>query len=429
MNRKQRWTLRMVFAVVLPLVILVSAQAQDSWKTQVLVITGGHGFEQREFFELFEGYEDIEYSQLVHPIANEIYTNGMAMKFDVIALYDLWQPITDVQKEGLIDYLKAGKGLVVLHHAIANYQDWPEFLEIVGGTYILSEEGREIKGKNYKQSTYKHGVDMPIQVVDQIHPITRGIKDYMIHDETYGGMYVKPCVNVLLKSDSPTSSPIVAWAKNYGAGRVAAIQGGHDSLAYKNENYRKLVAQAIRWAAKRPPLEILFNGEDLSGWEAEGEARWSVKDGSLIGEQGPNGEAGDLFTKDVYRNFELTVEYQVKWPANSGIWFRYQNARNAYQADILEWKDPECWSGSLYCCGKMFLTMNEDPKLERKDCWNTFVVRCVDEHIQIFLNGTKVSDTCDRSNGYGKIGVQIHAGDQYKGMAIKIRKAELVPLN
>jgi hypothetical protein len=93
----------------------------------------------------------------------------------------------------------------------------------------------------------------------------------------------------------------------------------------------------------------LFNGRDLTGWEAEGNASWTVQDGMLVGMQGENNAPGDLFTTDSYSDFVLLVTYRVEWPANTGIWFRYQNANKAYQADILEYKNPVAYSGTLYC--------------------------------------------------------------------------------
>jgi hypothetical protein len=78
----------------------------------------------------------------------------------------------------------------------------------------------------------------------------------------------------------------------------------------------------------------LFNGEDLTGWQAEGEARWFVEDDCLVGTQGPNNEPGDLFTEETFGDFDLITTYRIVWPANSGIWFRYVDAKTAYQADI-----------------------------------------------------------------------------------------------
>ncbi len=405
---------------------MLPAQSAEQGKIRVLVFTGGHDFERDAFFQLFKGYDDIEYKEVVQPKANEVFTDGTVKKYDVLVFYDLWQPISDAQKEGFVQYLKDGGGLVALHHCLASYQEWPEFLNIIGGRYLLKEQ--TIAGKQLPASGYKHDEVMNVTVADKDHPITKGIDDFQIHDETYSNFYTIPDVHVLLKTDHPNSSPNLAWTQTYGKGKIAYIQLGHDHLAFENPNYRKLVAQAIRWAAQRSKSISLFNQKDLTGWEEVGNAVWTVEDGILIGKQNENGNPGDLLTTESYDDFILTVEYKVQWPANTGVWFRYQNPNKAYQADVLEWKNPVCWSGTLYCPGKMFLSMNENEDLVNKEGWNTFVITCQGDHIQIELNGTKVSDVYDKSSDHGKIGFQVHQGEQFKDMAIHVRKIELIQL-
>jgi len=91
-----------------------------------------------------------------------------------------------------------------------------------------------------------------VRVVDPQHPVTQGLTDFVIHDETYGGYEVLPRAVPLLTTDHPESSPVLAWAGVWGRSRVVSIQLGHDHFAYENPNYRKLVSQAIRWVAEKP---------------------------------------------------------------------------------------------------------------------------------------------------------------------------------
>lgn len=171
----------------------------------------------------------------------------------------------------------------------------------------------------------------------------------------------------------------------------------------------------------------LFNGKDLAGWEAGGGAKWVVKDGAIVGTQGENNSPGDLFTKDAYKDFLLEVTYRIEWPCNSGVWFRYQTPEKAYQADILEYKDPECYSGTLYCPSKMFLAMNKDKTLVNRDGWNTIKVQAEGDHIQIWLNGKQVADVRDKTTDSGKIGFQVHPGAEFGPMKIVVREVLLKP--
>ena len=171
--------------------------------------------------------------------------------------------------------------------------------------------------------------------------------------------------------------------------------------------------------------EKLFNGKDLTGWKAEGDAQWEVKDGLLMGRQGPDDAPGDLFTKAEFEDFELTVIYRVVWPANTGIWYRYQSPKKAYQADILEYKKPIAYSGTLYCPGKMFLAINDDEELIDKKGWNTMVIRAEGDRHRIRLNGTQVADIRDGVTKSGRIGFQVHAGSQFADMRIVVKEVRI----
>ncbi len=173
----------------------------------------------------------------------------------------------------------------------------------------------------------------------------------------------------------------------------------------------------------------LFNGENLDGWEATGNALWMVENGMLVGTQGEDNAPGDLFTKASYGDFELLTTWRAEWPCNSGVWFRFQSPRKAYQADILEWKNPVCWSGTLYCPGKMFLAMNTDESLVNRDGWNDMKIRAVGDSLKIWLNGKQVANVTDKTTDSGKIGIQVHPGGQFGPMKIVFREMLIKPLD
>lgn len=230
------------------------ANAAD--KIRVLVVTGGHAFEQPQFFKMFEDNPEITFKAIEHPTGKDAagkpdpfesaVTPDAAKEFDVLVLYDMWQKITDETKANLISLLKQGKGLLSLHHSFANYQAWDEWEAIVGGRYFLADE--VVNGVQKKRCLWKHGVDIPVKIAAE-HPITAGLKDFTIHDETYKGYDVAPGVQVLLTTDEPLSSKEIAWAKTYEKARVVYLQLGHDHFAYEDPNYRRLLANAIRWTA------------------------------------------------------------------------------------------------------------------------------------------------------------------------------------
>jgi len=174
----------------------------------------------------------------------------------------------------------------------------------------------------------------------------------------------------------------------------------------------------------------LFDGRTLNGWRAEGKADWRVEDGAIVGRQGPGEAPGDLFTVGQWADFELQLDWKMRWPGNSGIWFRYSGRGKAYQADFLDQaSQPGILSGSLYCPGKKFIAENRDPATVHKDGWNSLRIRAVGDRIVIEQNGKKVVDVRDNTiPGPGSIGIQVHPGKKFAGMEVRVRNVRLLPL-
>jgi hypothetical protein len=174
----------------------------------------------------------------------------------------------------------------------------------------------------------------------------------------------------------------------------------------------------------------LISGKGLEGWKTEGKADWRVQDGAIVGVQGPGGLGGDLFTEKQWSDFELEAEWKMRWPANSGIWFRWTGPKTGYQADFIdEAGHPGVLSGSLYCMGKAFIAENRDPSTVNKDGWNRIRIRAKGDRFVIEQNGKKVVEVRDNTfPGAGSIGIQVHTGKAFAGMEVQVRKLRVRPL-
>ena len=168
----------------------------------------------------------------------------------------------------------------------------------------------------------------------------------------------------------------------------------------------------------------LVEGSSLKGWRTTGKADWKVEGGAIVGRQGPGGAAGDIFSERQWADFELECEWKMRYPGNSGIWFRVGAPRTGYQADFLDQSShPGVLAGSLYCMGKAFIAENRDASTVKREDWNSLRVRAKGDHITIELNGRKVVDLRDTTfPGPGSVGIQIHAGKQFDGMEARVRK-------
>ncbi|HEY6169687.1 MAG TPA: ThuA domain-containing protein, partial [Verrucomicrobiae bacterium] len=98
---------------------------------------------------------------------------------------------------------------------------------------------------------YQHDVDIPVVIVATNHPVAAGLKDFTINDEIYWGFHVQPDVTTLITTTHPRSGKPLGWTRTQGKSRVVYLQLGHGPSAFNNENYRKLLAQSIRWTARQ----------------------------------------------------------------------------------------------------------------------------------------------------------------------------------
>jgi type 1 glutamine amidotransferase len=214
---------------------------------KVLVVTGGHAFERKPFFTLFEGYDDIEYVEARLKDDSEIFEDISGWDYDVIVFFNMTQKISQKRQENFKKLVKDGVGVVALHHCMGSYQQWHEYIKIIGGRYNLKAFVQD--GIKYEASTYKHGADFTVHIEDSKHPITRGLADFQVHDETYKKCSFEKDNHLLLTTNHPESDTEIGWVRKYGKGRVCLIMVGHGPSVYANPTYRQLVARAIRWSA------------------------------------------------------------------------------------------------------------------------------------------------------------------------------------
>jgi len=218
-------------------------------RIKVAVVTGGHDFEQKPFLEMFNSFEGVGYMHVALKDDSEIFEDIGDWPYDVIVLYNMTQKISPKRRKNFVSLLNKGVGLVALHHSIASFQQWPEYRKIIGARYFLSDV---VEGDTtYKRSKFKNDVTFTINVDNKKHPITRALDDFTAHDETYKGYLVDPDNLLLLSTNEPSNNKSICWTRKYGNSKVVYIQLGHGSQAYNNENYRTLVANAIKWSDGR----------------------------------------------------------------------------------------------------------------------------------------------------------------------------------
>ena len=245
--------------LILNLLLLVLPVSLSAINTTVkpihiLVITGNHSYQVDSFNQMLSGLdENITYQIAELPAAYDMFLPENRNKYDVLVFYHMWQNITDEQAKVFAECIRLGKPLVALHHSICAYDDWPEYFNIIGGKYF--HKPTTVNGKEYPACSYIHDLRFIVKVADKNNPVTKGVSDFEIFDETYKGYYVEEGVVPLLTTEDPRSNTVIGWTKIYGKARVVTLQSGHDVPTFENPNYRKLLRQSIEWVYNKGKIQ------------------------------------------------------------------------------------------------------------------------------------------------------------------------------
>jgi type 1 glutamine amidotransferase len=229
------------------IVISVSVfSSTPSTPIRILVVTGGHDYNKEHFNKMLGALDvNITYQIVEFPSAFDMFLPENRDKYDVLVFYHMWQQISEEQAAMLSDCIKQGKPLVALHHSICAFDEWPGYINIIGGKYF--HKPTIVNGKEYPACSYIHDLHFNVKIADRNNPVTKGVTDFEIFDETYKGFYVEDGVTPLLTTAEPSSGPVIGWSKKYGKARVVTLQSGHDVPTFENPNFRKLLKQAILW--------------------------------------------------------------------------------------------------------------------------------------------------------------------------------------
>ena len=123
----------------------------------------------------------------------------------------------------------------------------------------------------------------------------------------------------------------------------------------------------------------LFNGKDLSGWQAMGENQWQVVDGVLSSPK----SGANLVSDQKFTDFKLKVEFRYPEGSNSGIYLR-----GRYEVQIADNKGLEpsdIYFGGVYG----FLTPNAMVAKAAGE-WQTYEITLIGRRVSITANGQNI---------------------------------------
>ncbi len=192
----------------------------------------------------------------------KVITAENLKKIDVLIFYTTGElPWNDEQKKLFLDFIKGGKGFVGIHSATDTFYKWPEYGEMIGGYF---------DGHPWTSNT-----KVAVRKDDKNFAVTRHWEDsweWLEETYQYKQFNAKECKVVMsldiAKTDmtrkgirgihavegnaniKPDSFPLV-WYRTYGKGRVFYSEPGHNSEVWNHPKYQTMIANAIKWTAKK----------------------------------------------------------------------------------------------------------------------------------------------------------------------------------
>jgi type 1 glutamine amidotransferase len=171
------------------------------------------------------------------------FLDAPGVKPDVIIMNHCFEGpegvLTEAQQAKLLEAVKGGGGVVGVHASYYSFVKWDAFRELFGARFT------------------QHGssdVRIAVWMVDRKHPITRPLAaGFEVTSELYESTpLAKDCrlLAVAREEGKEREWPSV-WTRMHGKGRVVAILPAHFPEAYRNEEFQKLIANSVLWAARR----------------------------------------------------------------------------------------------------------------------------------------------------------------------------------
>jgi type 1 glutamine amidotransferase len=147
--------------------------------------------------------------------------------------------MTEEQGNAIKDFVTAGNGFYALHNCSHISLGSKPYREVMGGAYISHPPLRPFE----------------VHATANKHPITDGMKPFIVNDEQHYVIYDKDPKYVImeaenldgLKFEDLGTKSISGWAYDFGKGRVVFTAVGHNIHAMWNPQYIEIQKRSIRW--------------------------------------------------------------------------------------------------------------------------------------------------------------------------------------
>jgi type 1 glutamine amidotransferase len=158
--------------------------------------------------------------------------------------------MTPEQERAVVEFVERGGGFLNLHNSMGLYPEDGPYLKLVGGRYIGHGPLERFR----------------VEVVDNDHPITRGVSAFSVADEQHTPPYDAGKVRLLLQNRSDEGRVAAAgWCYEPGRGRLCHLANGHTRESLLHPIYQRLMRNAVAWCLRQELNEAPKEDDRSSG--------------------------------------------------------------------------------------------------------------------------------------------------------------------
>jgi len=403
-----------------------------------------------------------------------VFTPEKLREFDAVVMNNTMLNVfgppetEEARMRALIDFVRAGKGLVGIHSASVWEKDpanptEAEFRQLIGGRFL--NHPWESEPASILVETPSHPLNaawagrsaLPLPWRDELFQFS----------PPYSREKVRVLVSLDLsetadKGQRPDKDYPLAWIQTVGQGRSFYSALGHNKNAFRDPTFLRFLQDGVQFAlgdlpadttpAPQPKTDLekgfvsIYNGTDLTGWRGSTNY-WSVQEGCITGITPQGGISENNFliwTNGEPAEFDLKLSYKLEG-GNSGIYFHAKERAPGSKAEALvgvqaDMSADHVWTGvvmeyllreKLAERGRKVLYTEKgerkdagsvgDPKellkAVRNNDWNDYHVIVRSNLVVLRINDVVMSEVRDndpRRALSGLLALQVHTGPPMK---------------
>ncbi|MBI3414771.1 MAG: ThuA domain-containing protein [Verrucomicrobia bacterium] len=246
----------------------ICASAQDTKPLRVFIRAGvkTHGPNQHDHPRFLKEYTQLLTERGVKADGSmEFPTPQQLDNTDVVVVFaaDGMKIIGD-NRVNFEKFLKRGGGIVVVHDGVVADTEHEWAKKVQGGAWIWPKNAPDKKPTKWLET------EVGIYMVDDQHPIVKGLSNFDWKDEIYYDMDMASDAHVIATSFHSVfilAPQLWTYEKTWDGGtapyRAFVSLPGHEYTSFQTPHYRAVLLRGIAWAGKRANVDEFCSKEEL----------------------------------------------------------------------------------------------------------------------------------------------------------------------